>query len=187
MGQSRRASGETRDWRLPLSLRRGWESQGAIEAGTGSLPLFAGSLQRLVGDWLGYSQRHGAFSGNASCLGNRERGTTVFTLDHTSTMLLRFDVRSPYIPKVTLIYLFEQILARGSELLFPTTPWEAERRFPDGNVSEWRGCMIGDASGMQPIPGGERDTFVVYYGGGDAVSGAAVVRVRTAPGGGRSS
>ena len=69
-----------------------------------------------------------------------------------------------------------QILQRGSELIFPMTAWEANRTFPDGSQTEWRGCMIGDASGMQPLEG-EKDAFIVYYGGGDAVSGAAVVRV----------
>ena len=68
-----------------------------------------------------------------------------------------------------------QIIQRGSELLFPTTDWEANRTFPDGSQTEWRGCMIGDASGMQPLE--EKDTFMVYYGGGDAVSGAAIVKV----------
>lgn len=41
--------------------------------------------------------------------------------------------------------------------------------------------MIGDASGVQPLPLAEPDTFMVYYGGGDAVSGAAVLRVTRKP------
>ena len=70
-----------------------------------------------------------------------------------------------------------QILQRGSELLFPTTPWET-RTGPERQW-EWRGCMIGDASGMMPLPDAvEKDTFLLWYGGGDSLSGAAVVKVR---------
>ena len=62
---------------------------------------------------------------------------------------------------------------------------------------EWRGCMIGDASGLMPLRGGGgtggrrggggggetravggSDSFVLWYGGGDSLSGAAVVTVK---------
>jgi hypothetical protein len=70
-----------------------------------------------------------------------------------------------------------EILQRGSELLFPATPWE--KRVGASHSWEWRGCMIGDASGLMPLDGAsERDSFLLWYGGGDSVSGAAVVKVR---------
>ena len=70
-----------------------------------------------------------------------------------------------------------QILQRGSELLFPTTPWE--QRVGASHQWEWRGCMIGDASGLMPLNDtSEKDSFLLWYGGGDSVSGAAVVKVQ---------
>ena len=69
-----------------------------------------------------------------------------------------------------------QILQRGSELLFPTTSWET--RTSADSKWEWRGCMIGDASGMMPLSSAaSKDTFLLWYGGGDSLSGAAVVKV----------
>eukprot|EP01048_Picozoa_sp_COSAG05_P010545 COSAG05_NODE_934_length_6536_cov_9.161100_6_plen_692_part_00 len=69
-----------------------------------------------------------------------------------------------------------QILQRGSELLFPSTPWE--KRTGEANKWEWRGCMIGDASGLMPLEhAADKDTFLLWYGGGDSLSGAAVVKV----------
>ena len=74
-----------------------------------------------------------------------------------------------------------RILQRGSELLFPETPWERDRRTgePASEAWEWVGCCIGDASGLQPLPDApEPDTFLLWYGGGDAVTGAAIVTVK---------
>eukprot|EP01050_Picozoa_sp_SAG11_P009079 SAG11_NODE_833_length_6943_cov_4.544126_2_plen_326_part_00 len=69
-----------------------------------------------------------------------------------------------------------EILQRGSELLFPETDWE--KRTGAANKWEWRGCMIGDASGLMPLDDAkEKDTFLLWYGGGDSLSGAAVVKV----------
>ena len=72
-----------------------------------------------------------------------------------------------------------QILQRGSELLFPITAWE--KRTGAGNQWEWRGCMIGDASGLMPLKAQgttDEDSFLLWYGGGDSLSGAAVVTVK---------
>ena len=70
-----------------------------------------------------------------------------------------------------------QILQRGSELLFPSTDWE--KRTGAANKWEWRGCMIGDASGLMPLGSAAGpDSFRLWYGGGDALSGAAVVTAR---------
>jgi hypothetical protein len=72
-----------------------------------------------------------------------------------------------------------QILQRGSELLFPITTWE--KRTGAANQWEWRGCMIGDASGLMPLKAQgttDEDSFLLWYGGGDSLSGAAVVTVK---------
>ena len=69
------------------------------------------------------------------------------------------------------------IIQRGTRLLFPRTPWEVNGTTDGHHQWEMHGCMIGATTGIRPIPG-EQDAFMVFYGAGDSVSGAAKIQVR---------
>jgi len=74
-----------------------------------------------------------------------------------------------------------KILQHKTRLLFATTEWEVNSTTGSGGAWEMHVCCIGATNAIAPVPG-EKDTFMVYYGAGDAVTGAAkvVVTVPTA-------
>eukprot|EP01052_Picozoa_sp_SAG31_P036237 SAG31_NODE_4491_length_3188_cov_5.552784_3_plen_365_part_00 len=78
-----------------------------------------------------------------------------------------------------------KILQHNTRLLFATTPWELNSTTMPINASsreaaneqwEMHVCCIGATNAIAPIEG-EKDAFMVYYGAGDAVTGAAKVVV----------
>ena len=74
-----------------------------------------------------------------------------------------------------------KILQHKTRLLFATTEWEVNSTTGSGGAWEMHVCCIGATSAIAPVPG-EVDTFMIYYGAGDAVTGAAKVVVKV-PGG----
>lgn len=70
-----------------------------------------------------------------------------------------------------------KILQHKTRLLFATTEWEVNSTTGSGGAWEMHVCCIGATNAIAPVPG-EVDTFMIYYGAGDAVTGAAKVVVK---------
>ena len=71
-----------------------------------------------------------------------------------------------------------KILQHNTRLLFATTEWEVNSTTSTtGGEWEMHVCCIGATNAIAPVPG-EKDTFMVYYGAGDSVTGAAKVVVK---------
>eukprot|EP00935_MAST-01C_sp_MAST-1C-sp1_P000786 g786.t1 len=73
-----------------------------------------------------------------------------------------------------------KIIQHKTRLLFAETAWEVNSTTGTGTgAAQWEMhvCCIGATNAIAPVPG-EPDSFMVYYGAGDAVTGVAKVVVQ---------